>query len=155
MAVWKRICCPVDFSSESRVAMEEAAELAWRFGADLTLVHVDDRPPAASEALASPEERAEGTAELERRLAAWEADAEPIATTAVEHALLAGGPADEIARFAREGRYDVIVMGTRGRGGWALGSVAEAVVREAPCTVVVARGRTARAARAGGEASHP
>ena len=63
MAAWKKICCPVDFSWESRIAMEEAADLAWRFGGDLTLVHVDDRPLPAVEALTSREERDEGTRE--------------------------------------------------------------------------------------------
>lgn len=152
MPVWKKICCPVDFSRESRVAMEEAAELAWRFGAQLTLVHVDDRPPLESDALASPEERDLQTAEIQRKLATWEAEAEPIATTTVGHALLAGGPADEITRFARDGEFDVIVMGTRGqtgRGGgeWCVGSVAEAVVREAHCAVVITRAGSAGAPR--------
>lgn len=149
MPVWKKICCPVDFSWESRAAMEEAAELAWRFGGDLTLVHVDDRPPRAVESLGSREKVEQGTEELERKLAAWRDEAEPIATTPVDHVLLAGGPAEEIARFAREKSYDVIVMGTRGqtgRDGWGLGSVAQAVVREAPCTVVVVRGRISRPA---------
>lgn len=149
MPAWKKICCPIDFSWESRAAMEEAAELAWRFGGDLTLVHVDDRPPGAGERLGSREERDQGTVDLERTLASWRDEAEPIATTTVDHILLTGVPAEEIARFAREKSYDVIVMGTRGqtgREGWGLGSVAQAVVREAPCTVVVVRGRISRPA---------
>ena len=67
----------------------------------------------------------------------------------MDHALLAGAPAEEIARFAREGGYDVIVMATSGRSardGWNLGSVAQEVVREAPCTVIVVRGRISRPA---------
>lgn len=146
MAAWKKICCAVDFSWESRIAMEEAAELAWRFGGDLTLVHVDDRPPPRG---ASPGDRERGIAELERKLAAWRHEAEPMATTCVDHVLLAGDPAEEIVRLAREGAYDVIVMGTRGQAGrehWMLGSVAQAVVNDAPCTVVVVRGRVARPA---------
>jgi nucleotide-binding universal stress UspA family protein len=149
MAVWKRICCPVDFSSASRTAMQEAAELAWRFGGDLMLVHVDPRPSLAGETLVARESREQRAVELERNLAAWADEAEPIATTTVEHVLLAGEPAEEIARFAREGGYDVIVMGTRGQTGhegWGLGSVAQAIVRKASCTVVVVRGRISRAA---------
>ncbi len=148
MPAWKKICCPVDFSWQSRAAMEEAADLAWRFGGDLTLVHVDDRP-RRRETIAVREARDEGSVELERKLAVWRDEAEPIATTTVHHVLLAGDPADEIAPFAREERFDVVVMGTRGqtgREGWAIGSVAESVVREAPCTVVVVRGRVSRPA---------
>lgn len=148
MAAWKKICCPVDFSWESRTAMEEAADLAWRFGGDLTLVHVDDRPPPEVETPTSRESRAQGRLELERKLSAWRDEAEPIATTPVDHALLTGAPADEITRFAHQGGYDVIVMATRsqtGREWWAgLGSVAQAVVREARCTVVIVRGRGSR-----------
>lgn len=149
MAAWKKICCAVDFSWESRTALEEAAELAWRFGGDLTLVHVDDRPKRAGEALASRERRDQGAVELERKLAAWRDEIEPIGSTMVTYVLLAGVPAEEIARFAREAGHDVIVMGTRGqtgREGWGLGSVAQAVVRDAPCTVVVVRGGISRPA---------
>lgn len=148
MPAWKKICCPVDFSWESRAAVEEAADLAWRFGGNLTLVHVDDRP-RRGETIAAREARDEGSVELERKLAVWRDQAEPIATTTVDHVLLAGDPAEEIARFAREKLFDVIVMGTRGqtgREGWAIGSVAESVVRAAPCTVVVVRGRISRPA---------
>ena len=38
-ADWKRICCPIDFSDASRAAMEVAADLAKRFGAELILLH--------------------------------------------------------------------------------------------------------------------
>lgn len=141
---WRRICCPVDFSWESRVAMQKAAELAAQFGSELTLVHVDDRParPRPEETLASRETIERGTLELDRQLDAWRGQAEQLAKRAVEYVLLAGDPAQEVARFVREGGYDAIVMGTHGRTGrdrWVAGSVAQAVVREAPCTVTVVR----------------
>jgi universal stress protein A len=139
----RKVCCPVDFSAESHVAMRHAAELAWRFGGDLTLVHVDDRPRRpADETLASPKDLDIGELELERTLASWRDQVEKITRKAVDYVLLAGAPAEEIARFARAGGYDVVVMGTHGRTGreaWTLGSVAQAVVRDAPCTVAVVR----------------
>ncbi len=138
MAAWKRICCPVDFTWESHAAMEEAAELAWRFGSELALLHVVAPPRRPADEGGDAERRAED--ELSR----WVAEAEPIATTAVTAALRSGSPAEEIVRFAREGRHDVIVMGTRADptgDHWTIGSVVQAVVRSAPCTVVVARGR--------------
>jgi universal stress protein A len=145
---WRKVCCAVDFSKESRAALQEAAELAWRFGGDLTLVHVDDRParPGAGETLASAEVIERGTIELERMTAAWRDQAERITKKPVDYALLSGVPAEEITRFAREGGFDVIVMGTHGQARgerWAIGSVAQAVVREAPCTVAVVRGHAA------------
>ena len=64
--------------------------------------------------------------------------------------VLPGEPAAEITRLAREEGFDVVVLATHGRHGLKrllMGSVAERVVREAPCSVVVARPSTA--ARAG------
>jgi nucleotide-binding universal stress UspA family protein len=149
MAAWTRILCPVDFSPPSRVALEEAADLAWRFGAELTLLHVDDRPgrPVASETLLPPAAIEPWTLELERQLAEWAGIAERIAVRPVEYALAAGPAAEEILRLAGEGGFDAIVMGTHGRGGvehLAFGSVAEAVVREAGCPVLVVRRPAAR-----------
>ena len=51
-----------------------------------------------------------------------------------------GHPAGEIARVAEEGGYDLIVVGSRGRnavGELLLGSVSHAVVKQAPCPVLV------------------
>jgi nucleotide-binding universal stress UspA family protein len=52
-----------------------------------------------------------------------------------------GDPVDEIRREAEAGAYDVIVVGSHGRGGLAqvlLGSVSKALLEEAPCPVLVA-----------------
>ncbi len=158
MTGWRRICCAVDFSRESRRAMEEAAELAWRFVADLTLVHVDDRPGAAvgGEALAAVEAVARGGLELERQLGEWAGVASRIAARSAAFELLAGDPATEIVRFAREHACDAVVMGTHGRGErerLEMGSVAEAVVRAAPCAVVVVRGAERAEAAEGARAA--
>src|SRR5512145_1282378 len=112
---WKKICCPVDFSRESRIAMEEAADLAWRFEGNVTLVHVNELPvpPPATEMLAPPETSALRAIDLDRKLNLWRDEAEEIAGTSVDVALLSGAPAVEITRFARDGGHDVIVMGTR------------------------------------------
>jgi nucleotide-binding universal stress UspA family protein len=59
-----------------------------------------------------------------------------------EHRLLYGDPASEIVRLAGEEQVDLIVMGTHGRTGLMrllMGSVAEAVVRRAPCPVLTIR----------------
>ena len=161
MAAWKRICCPVDFSPPSRVALEEAADLAWRFGAELALLHVDDRPgrPVASETLLPPAALEPWTLELERQLGEWAGIAERIAVRPVRYALAAGHPAEEILRFAAEGGFDAIVMGTHGRGEvehLRFGSVAEAVVRGSTCPVLVVRRRAGREAeRFAREEPHP
>jgi nucleotide-binding universal stress UspA family protein len=57
-----------------------------------------------------------------------------------EMKIVYGDPAEEILREAREGRYDMIVTGTRGRGPVArllLGSVSHEIAEHAPCTVLI------------------
>ena len=151
MIEWKKICCATDFSELSRIAMLEAAELARRFEGELELVHVHLPPPAVgTDLLASPiavEDTA--PAELEGTIAMWRDEAERLAGRPVRTMLLRGEPAAEILRHARQREIDVLVVGTHGRRGLGrllLGSVAERLVREAPCAVVVGRRREERVA---------
>lgn len=141
MIDWKKICCAVDFAAASRMAAEQAADLACRFEAELTLVHVVLAPsPDASELLASGTPASMQPSEREETLARWRAEAEARALRPVRSRVLSGDPAAEIVRHAREERYDLVVVGTHGRTGikrFALGSVAEHVVRRSACPVLV------------------
>jgi nucleotide-binding universal stress UspA family protein len=138
--------CAVDPSDASELALETAAELARRLGAALVLVHVheplravaDVEDPAAHDALAS------GAAELTARVAAWRAHAEALLGRPVRICVRGGRPAEGILRCAEAKGFDLLVVGTRGRRGLErllLGSVADEVVRAAPCPVLVARPR--------------
>ncbi len=142
MIDWKKICCAVDFAEPSRVAMEQAADLTKRFGAELTLVHVAVLPPpAANDVLVSPRTLVSmQTREYEETLARWRADAEGRAGRPVRSRVLSGDPTEEIVRHAREEGCDLVVVGTHGRTGIprvVLGSVAERVARRLPCPVLV------------------
>lgn len=142
MMDWKMICCAVDFSEPSRIAMEGAADLARRFQAELTLVHAVVPPaPAASDVLVSSAGLANIAAEEETSaLEAWRSEAEQRAGIPVRASLLSGDPAASIVRYARDQRCDLVVIGTHGRAGIrrvVLGSVAERVVRHAECPVLV------------------
>jgi len=144
MANWRKICCAVDFSESSRQALEEAADLARRFDSRLTLIHVFEAVPvAAGEGILPPPDLIEQmTIELSRKLESWKAEAERRADRPVGQSVLSGDPASQIVRFAREGEFDLVVTGTHGRTGLkhlVLGSVAEKVVRQAHCPVLVAR----------------
>ncbi len=143
MMTFQRIACAVDFSEESRAAVADAAELARRFGVELTLVHVHLPPPqAAIDALGSSELAELDAEEVEQQLAVWKAEAERLADRPVKTALLAGSPGSELVRYARDRHVDLIVLGTHGRTGLrraVLGSVAEHVVRHAHCPVLVVR----------------
>lgn len=146
MIAWKKICCAVDFEEPSRAAMEQAADLATRLGAALTLVHVVASPAqAASDVLVSSRGVAQIEAEeREATLDRWRADAERRAGRSVSARVLRGEPAAEIVRHAREERCDLLVVGTHGRTGMSrlvLGSVAERIGRRSPCPVLLVHDR--------------
>ena len=149
--MFRNLCVAVDLSEPSREALDQAAELAGVLGADLTVVHVLAPPPSSATDLLVAPGGAEGEArEVEEALEAWRAVAEARAGRPVRARLLVGAPAKELVRLAREEGCDLVVVGTHGRTGLrraVLGSVAAAVVREAPCAVLVAHDGAVRIAR--------
>ena len=125
---FKNVLCPVDFTSASKAALVLASSLARDSKAMLHIVFVQEQ----AQELANDVGRFH---ELWKTL--------PKATNVdFEHHLLHGHPAEEIERFAEENKVDVIVMGTFGRRGLSralLGSVAEAVMRNAKVPVLTVR----------------
>ncbi len=112
-----------DFSSASEAASRVARELAVQTGARLHVVHV---VPTATDTLLAAETLTRVAQSLRDGLT-------------VETALLSGWAGMNIVDYARDRRIDLIVLGTRGRTGVSyaiLGSVAETVVRLAPCLVL-------------------
>ncbi len=144
MALWNKICCAVDFSEPSRLAMEDAAALAKQLGAELTLLHVHELPTAATTGMlvSPPELFAAAVTEVEHKLEVWRVEAEQLACRPVRMKVVPGAAAAEIGRFATEEGMDAIVVATHGRTGLRrllIGSVAERVVAQADCPVVVIR----------------
>jgi len=135
-----RILVPTDFSEHSKTAVQYGCELASKFGADLHLLHVVEQLPVmySEGAIFSPETEAELLAEARELLTKTPADID-VSALNVTRATLEGHPLVEIVRYARENEIDLIVIGTHGRTGLVhvlLGSVAEKVVRKAPCPVL-------------------
>jgi nucleotide-binding universal stress UspA family protein len=138
---------PTDFSERSRYAFQYACLLARELGARLIVLHVVPPPPVTIQgemiAFVPPEERdLEG---LRERLRRYQPDG---AAVPVDHFLEEGDPAAVILRVAKTTPCDLIVMGTHGRPGLGrllMGSVAEEVVRKAPCPVITVKVPTAKA----------
>lgn len=142
-----RILVPVDFSDCSRVALESAATLAERFGASIAVLHVWEPPHLVGPEflMREPGEKghpiaeiaiAQAKTEMERFLSAFPQ------RERFEIRYETGKPYKTIVELAGRERYDAIVMGTHGRSGLPhllIGSVAEKVVRTAPCPVVTVR----------------
>jgi nucleotide-binding universal stress UspA family protein len=141
-----RLLVPTDFGKSSDNALTYAIAFAQKFGAEVWLLHVvQDLSLFIPEAVfitpppAPPVEQfiAAARTALERVVARLNVDG-----VSVHSEVGVGPPYDEIVRVAREKAIDLIVMGTHGHTGLAhvlLGSVAEKVVRRAPCPVLTVR----------------
>jgi nucleotide-binding universal stress UspA family protein len=146
MSHFKNILVPLDFSHNSEEAMRTAVELAKRYSASLTVVTVYEplswQVPEGTWAM-TPEQERRLLAAYETRLAEAEKQVRDLGLNDVQTKLLEGAIAPEILEYARAQGCDLIVMGTHGRKGvshFMLGSVAERVLRRAPCAVLVVRG---------------
>lgn len=147
-----KILHPTDFSAGAEEARAVATRLCRGLGAELVLLHVAVEKPLYGEGFLGGQdlrrvfdaqrEWAQGALE-ERALEARGAGVPALAR------VVAGTPHEEIVAAATREGADLVVMGTHGRGGverFFLGSVADRVVRSAPCPVVTVRDVT----RAGG-----
>ncbi len=131
-----KILFPTDFSHTGDAALEMASSLARDLRATLLIVHVEEPPPAYGGGDMYYGTLDPGIDELKRMLH----DITPTdQQVPYEHHLITGHPVGAIVQFADSQDVDLIVMGTHGRGGLSrllMGSVAEAVVRRAPCPVL-------------------
>ena len=138
MIVMKQILVATDFSETSGAAMDYGRALARTFGASLHLLHVAENPflrPTAADPHALK-------AATLRRLAGRLTDDDKDALHATAVLETSDDPAGAIVKYAGAHGIDLIVMGTHGRGVVAqilVGSVAEKVVRTAPCPVLTVR----------------
>jgi nucleotide-binding universal stress UspA family protein len=144
----RRILHPSDFSTASNAALRKAIEMTKASRGQLLIAHVlSPIVPIAGEGYVSPkvydEIAASNRAWAQRQLAKLLAQAKK-AGVRVSGTLLEGVAHEQILRFARSRRVDVVIMGTHGRSGLAklfLGSVAGRVVAAATCPVLTVRGR--------------
>jgi nucleotide-binding universal stress UspA family protein len=132
--MFARILVPTDFSAPAEAAVAYGRKMADQFDAALHLLHIAENPFLRA-GFADPRSLDEAAARwLQDRLS--EADRRRGAVTIVEQS---DEPASAILRYAKSNNIDLIVIGTHGRTGLAraaLGSVAESVVRVAPCPVL-------------------
>jgi len=141
----RHILAPTDFSDCSKKAISDAFELAQTFGAKLSLLHAVELPPDPIEEFAPPTVGADLLSDLEQQASAELARVLPDAQEAkieVTRAVAIGSPSQKIVETAEAEHVDLIVMATHGRTGLShllIGSIAEHVVRTAPCPVLTIR----------------
>ncbi len=135
----KKILFPTDFSHSSDAALSLATSLARDTGAKLLIAHVEEPPVAYGGGemyYGIPEPVEEDLRKMLKEVVPTDPN------VPYEHHLVTGDPASAIVRLAKDEDVDLIVMGTHGRTGllrMLMGSVAEAVVRRAPCPVLTFR----------------
>lgn len=150
----ENILVPVDFSSYSTEALHYAATIADRFSSSLLVLHVI---PKDVETIATqtqsryvsrgrPVEYPTRVGQIDLREEAQSALRQflssQLSERAVEQRVAIGHPFEQILQTTESEQVDLIVMGTRGRTGLArmvMGSVAEQVVRQAPCPVLMVK----------------
>ena len=144
----RKILHPTDFSDYSRPAFEMACALARDYGAELLVIHVN-----RTTAIYAPDGIVMGTPmeepyELRARLAQMRPEDPRVK---IEYRLVDGEPAEQILKVAAGAKADLIVLGTHGSTGLSrllMGSVAEDVLRRAPCPVLTVRGHPGSASTA-------
>ena len=139
----RKILVPTDFSPHSAVALTYAIDLAKRYEAALTLLHVYpvvNYAAAEGFALYTPEQLATLITQLSSQLRALEDEARKAGAGLLSSVMEQGDAYKEI--MAQASGFDLIVMGTHGRTGLKhalMGSVAEKIVRTSPCPVLTVR----------------
>ena len=141
MLPFKKILYPTDFSEASYEALKASNELALHFSAELCLVHV------VSPAVQTSPEFAPSVLPCRNGRSAEKSLQEVIKQKVskelqVRQIVVLGGAADQIIPISEEEKVDLIVIATHKQTGWrhmVFGSVAEKVVRLAPCPVLTIR----------------
>lgn len=152
MFLFKTVLHPTDFSPLSEYAFHVACSLARDYGARLVLLHVKPSEVIVGEMYPIPGDPAETWEVLRQQLERLR-PADP--SVRVAYVLKEGEPVTEILQTAQETHGDLIVMGTHGRTGVGrllMGSVAESVLRRAPCPVLTVKAPPSAHAAAEAEA---
>lgn len=136
----KSILVPIDFSDMSLTAARDADELARKYRASLTLLHVHRIIQGVfmdAMLIEPPGEMADMVTETQRKLEKLVTALQSPSQLKNTNVVL-GDPVKMIVNESRA--FDLLVIGSRGRSGWTeflLGSVAERVIRAARCAVLV------------------
>jgi len=139
----KNVLVATDFGATSDAALQYGREFARTFDATLQVLHVADfvcmMYGGETYTVAVPELQGEAEDEAQRQLDRLLTDEDRAVLHARAVVITAVNKAEAIATYAKVHDIDIIVMGTHGRGAIGhlfMGSVAELVVRTAPCPVL-------------------
>jgi nucleotide-binding universal stress UspA family protein len=139
----KKILAPIDFSEYSMEALRGAMELAKDFDGELHIVHVVAPHFALFDKMREQARETLMVEEAEEELARIRRD-DCGNSAKVFTQVMVGPPVPKLVEYAKDQQIDLILLATHGRTGiehLMIGSVAEKLVRAAPCSVLVFRRR--------------
>ncbi|MBN2236144.1 MAG: universal stress protein [Bacteroidales bacterium] len=147
----KNILVPIDGSGLTEKIMAFAIDLAEKYQANVTLLSVLEKPSPTlinQGTLFTPNSTKKFVEDLEKYhkkvlLDATKKIEGKKSTVTISSMLVEGRPADKIIEVSQKGKYDLIVIGSRGLGGikeFFLGSVSDRVADEATCPVLIIKG---------------
>jgi nucleotide-binding universal stress UspA family protein len=149
MIAIKNVLVATDFSPVSDTALVYGRALARTFGGALHVLHVVDNlgarlsyADAALAGFAPPQMQAEIESAARKSLDTFVTETDRRELHAAAVLRVGNNPAKEIAEYAKEASIDIIVVGATGRGGvdrLLMGSVADKIIRRAPCPVLTVR----------------
>jgi universal stress protein E len=137
------VLCPVDFSEESKIALDNAVHLCRRFGSKLIVLHVIQSLDSEYKELGVAEENADNEsvnaipADFDDFLKGFN-----LAGVEWEKQLRLGDPTEEIVDTISSFGAGLVIMGSAGKSGWQrffVGSVAEKVTQQVPCSFIISK----------------
>ncbi|TFE73429.1 nucleotide-binding protein, UspA family [Methylacidiphilum caldifontis] len=130
----EKILVGYDGSEGAKKALSFALKLATVMGSKITILAVS-HPPEFNQDTEFSLERQKIVSEIK-----WAMEKAAEEKVGIEVKTAMGDPADKIIKLAREGNFDLVVLGRRGLsrvGYWLTGSVSERVVRHSPCSILI------------------
>src|SRR5208337_4847137 len=138
--MFKKILIANDGSEGAKKALRAAIALAKTFGAELHSISIKERPSHYAETVGEVMEEQEEAAALFARVTAESKDLAKQQGVNLECTVLAGHEVETIVRFAREGHYDLLVVGFMGHSrafGRIWGGTSQNLAKTSPCSVLV------------------
>jgi nucleotide-binding universal stress UspA family protein len=141
MSVFEKILVPLDGSEHSLHALEKAVQIAKKFDGKITLIHIY----SVSSLAVTPSQVYTYVQEIRKYAESILEDGKKRGNAEgvqIEKLLTEGHPVEEILKTAREGNFNLIVIGARGLSKIKeilLGSVSDGVTRHAPCPVLIVK----------------
>jgi nucleotide-binding universal stress UspA family protein len=140
--MFKRILVAYDGSDGARAALKRGIELATALGAELSSISVEEHLPHYAASISEVKAAKEQIDEYFRGLTKHARDQAALAGVELETIVKQGHEVETIVTLAREGKFDLLVIGHHGHSRIferTMGSTAQSIVRLAPCPVLVAK----------------